>query len=142
MVIFGGQNANNSSDSMLAWAKDGGWGIGIAGSSKIAGSRNNNVDYDLLMDKTGFYVDNILTLTLSGDLTNGSRDIWLGALNRGGSLADDKFDGRINKFIAYEENTVVNALFPYKRNDVYGFIDIITDKFYTPDSGSFTYTLE
>ena len=142
MVIFGGQNQNCSSDSMLAWAKDGGWGIEIAGSYKFAGSRNNNVDYDLLMDKTGFYVDNILTLTPSGDLTNGSRDIWLGALNRGGSLDDSKFNGRINKFIAYEENTVVNALFPYKRNDVYGFLDIITDKFYTPDSGSFTYTLE
>ena len=142
MVIFGGQGQVHSSDSMLAWAKDGGWGIEIAGSYKFAGSRNNNVDYDLLMDKTGFYVDNILTLTPSGDLTNGTRDIWLGALNRGGHLDDSKFNGRINKFIAYEENTVVNALFPYKRNDVYGFLDIITDKFYTPDSGSFTYTLE
>ena len=51
------------------------------------------------------------------------------------------FRGQIGKYIIKESGSVIHELYPFKRNNVCGLIDVTIDKFYSNEAGSGSFTI-
>ena len=142
ITIFGGQSEEYSSDSMVAQWHGHKWHVNIAGNSKIDGVHELNTIYNLKMNKTGFYVDDVLTITSDRTLTSGNRDIYLGACNTEGKLSGEIFKGYIGEFIAKEGDVIIYHLLPFVRNGEEGFLNLVDNTFIKATIGQFTIVTE